>query len=64
MTPEMAAEFTRIFKALGFTYVTLDLEGFRSGSMNALFRGFPSHVRQSRTRDSEKSSGHTRRSGA
>jgi len=36
MTPEMAAEFTRIFKSLGFTYVTLDLEGFRSGSMNAL----------------------------
>jgi pyridinium-3,5-biscarboxylic acid mononucleotide sulfurtransferase len=36
MTPEMAAEFTRIFKALGFTYVTLDLEGFRSGSMNSL----------------------------
>jgi uncharacterized protein len=36
MTAEMAAEFTRTFKALGFTYVTLDLEGFRSGSMNAL----------------------------
>jgi len=36
MTMEMAAEFTRIFTALGFTYVTLDLEGFRSGSMNAL----------------------------
>jgi pyridinium-3,5-biscarboxylic acid mononucleotide sulfurtransferase len=35
-SPEMAAEFTRIFKSLGFTYVTLDLEGFRSGSMNAL----------------------------
>ena len=34
--PKMAAEFTRIFKALGFTYVTLDLEGFRSGSMNAV----------------------------
>lgn len=32
----MAAEFMRIFKALGFTYVTLDLEGFRSGSMNAV----------------------------
>ena len=32
----MAAEFTRIFKALGFTFVTLDLEGFRSGSMNSL----------------------------
>ena len=36
LDPQMAAEFTRIFKALGFTYVTLDLEGFRSGSMNAL----------------------------
>ncbi len=32
----MAAQFTQIFKALGFTYVTLDLEGFRSGSMNAV----------------------------
>ena len=40
MTMEMAAEFTRIFKALGFSYVTLDLEGFRSGSMNALL---PAH---------------------
>jgi uncharacterized protein len=36
LSPEMAAEFTRIFKALGFTFVTLDLEGFRSGSMNTL----------------------------
>ncbi|MGC2109796.1 MAG: ATP-dependent sacrificial sulfur transferase LarE [Candidatus Korobacteraceae bacterium] len=36
LTTEMASEFTRIFKALGFSYVTLDLEGFRSGSMNAL----------------------------
>ena len=36
MTPTMAAEFTRIFKALGFKFVTLDLEGFRSGSMNTL----------------------------
>ena len=32
----MAAEFARIFKALGFKFVTLDLEGFRSGSMNVL----------------------------
>jgi pyridinium-3,5-biscarboxylic acid mononucleotide sulfurtransferase len=32
----MAAEFTRIFKNLGFKFVTLDLEGFRSGSMNLL----------------------------
>ena len=36
LNPEMAAAFTRIFKALGFSFVTLDLEGFRSGSMNAL----------------------------
>jgi uncharacterized protein len=36
MTMEMAKELTAIFKALGFLYVTLDLEGFRSGSMNAL----------------------------
>jgi len=36
LDPQMAAEFARIFKELGFTYVTLDLEGFRSGSMNAL----------------------------
>jgi pyridinium-3,5-biscarboxylic acid mononucleotide sulfurtransferase len=36
LDPAMAAEFTRIFKALGFKFVTLDLEGFRSGSMNAL----------------------------
>ena len=36
LSPEMAAEFTRIFRGLGFRFVTLDLEGFRSGSMNAL----------------------------
>jgi uncharacterized protein len=36
LDPAMAAEFARIFKALGFKFVTLDLEGFRSGSMNAL----------------------------
>ena len=36
LATEMAAEFTRIFKALGFKFVTLDLEGFRSGSMNSL----------------------------
>ena len=33
---EMASELTRIFKVLGFKFVTLDLEGFRSGSMNSL----------------------------
>ncbi len=36
LNPGMAAEFTAIFKRLGFKFVTLDLEGFRSGSMNAL----------------------------
>jgi pyridinium-3,5-biscarboxylic acid mononucleotide sulfurtransferase len=36
LTAEMAAEFARIFKDLGFKFVTLDLEGFRSGSMNSL----------------------------
>jgi uncharacterized protein len=33
---DMAAELSRLFKALGFKFVTLDLEGFRSGSMNTL----------------------------
>lgn len=36
LNPAMAAEFTMIFRRLGFKFVTLDLEGFRSGSMNAL----------------------------
>jgi uncharacterized protein len=36
LSPAMAEEFTAIFKALGFKFVTLDLEGFRSGSMNSL----------------------------
>ncbi len=36
LDPAMTAEFVRIFKTLGFEYVTLDLQGFRSGSMNAV----------------------------
>jgi uncharacterized protein len=36
MSVEMAREFTSIFRKLGFKFVTLDLEGFRSGSMNSL----------------------------
>lgn len=36
LDPAMADEFTRVFKNLGFKFVTLDLEGFRSGSMNSL----------------------------
>ena len=35
LTVEMFQELTRTFKALGFTFVTLDTEGFRSGSMNS-----------------------------
>jgi uncharacterized protein len=35
LTPEMFREFTRAFKALGFTFVAVDTEGFRSGSMNS-----------------------------
>jgi uncharacterized protein len=38
LTPEMAARFVPIFKKLGFKYVTLDCEGYRSGSMNAVLR--------------------------
>jgi len=34
LTPSMAQQFTAIFKRLGFNYVTLDLEGYRQGSMN------------------------------
>ena len=33
-----AAELTSIFKSLGFHYVTLDLEGYRQGSLNAVLR--------------------------
>ncbi|MEO5922719.1 MAG: ATP-dependent sacrificial sulfur transferase LarE [Bryobacteraceae bacterium] len=36
LDPSMAAAFTAIFKPLGFHYVTLDLEGYRQGSLNAV----------------------------
>ncbi|HEV1285077.1 MAG TPA: ATP-dependent sacrificial sulfur transferase LarE [Bryobacteraceae bacterium] len=36
MTLEMSRAFTGIFKKLGFHYVTLDLEGYRQGSLNAV----------------------------
>jgi uncharacterized protein len=35
LNAENAAAFTAIFKKLGFLYVTLDLEGYRQGSLNA-----------------------------
>jgi uncharacterized protein len=34
LSPEMAHQFVEIFKPLGFAYVTLDLEGYRTGSLN------------------------------
>jgi uncharacterized protein len=34
LEPEVGAALVRALKALGYRYVTLDLEGFRSGSMN------------------------------
>ncbi len=34
LNPEMAALLAERFKRLGFTYVTLDLEGYRQGSLN------------------------------
>jgi len=34
LTREMAGRFTALFKELGFNYVTLDLQGYRQGSLN------------------------------
>jgi uncharacterized protein len=36
LTVEMGAKFTAIFKNLGFHYVTIDLEGYRQGSLNSV----------------------------
>ena len=38
MTPEMGAAILQRFKAAGFLYVALDLEGYRQGSLNAALR--------------------------
>ncbi|HLJ47689.1 MAG TPA: ATP-dependent sacrificial sulfur transferase LarE [Bryobacteraceae bacterium] len=38
LTLEMAEKFTAIFKPLGFHFVTIDLEGYRQGSLNAVLR--------------------------
>jgi uncharacterized protein len=38
LTMRMAAQLTAVFKKLGFKYVTLDLEGYRQGSMNEVLR--------------------------
>jgi len=57
LTVDMARRFTAIFKALGFKYVTLDLEGYRQGSLNEVLVGQASRpaaelqVRQAADRD-------------
>lgn len=38
LTLEMAQRFTKLFKSLGFKYVTLDLEGYRQGSLNEVLK--------------------------
>jgi uncharacterized protein len=38
LTPEMARAFVAIFKPLGFHYVTIDLEGYRQGSLNSVLK--------------------------
>jgi uncharacterized protein len=34
LNPEMASRLAAVFKKLGYKYVTLDLEGYRTGSAN------------------------------
>lgn len=38
LDPEMAARITRAIKPLGFRYVSLDLEGYRTGSLNEVLQ--------------------------
>ena len=39
LNPRMAQAFVEIFKPLGFHYVTIDLEGYRQGSLNSVLGG-------------------------
>jgi len=41
LNPKMAADLTAVFKGLGYRFVTLDLEGYRSGSANEVLVRFP-----------------------
>lgn len=41
---EMARRMSEALKALGFKYVTLDLEGYRTGSLNESLKDQPFHV--------------------
>jgi pyridinium-3,5-biscarboxylic acid mononucleotide sulfurtransferase len=38
LTLEMTQAFAGIFKPMGFHYVTLDVEGYRQGSMNEVLK--------------------------
>lgn len=38
MTPEVRGQITRALKEYGFSYVTLDLSGYRTGSMNEVLK--------------------------
>ncbi|MBN2580392.1 MAG: ATP-dependent sacrificial sulfur transferase LarE [Pirellulales bacterium] len=46
LEPKFRDEVARFFKALGFRYLTLDLEGFRSGSLNAVLPAESLNVQQ------------------
>ena len=43
---DMARRLTAIFKRLGYKYVTLDLEGYRQGSLNEVLVSLPSATAQ------------------
>jgi uncharacterized protein len=44
LTPELMQDLSTAFKTLGFQYVTLDCEGYRSGSMNETLSSTLSHA--------------------
>ena len=44
LDPQMTRRFVEIFKELGFTYVTLDLEGYRLGALNLVNVGLGSRT--------------------
>jgi uncharacterized protein len=39
LSGEMAAEISKRLKSVGFSYVALDLEGYRQGSLNETLSG-------------------------
>jgi uncharacterized protein len=55
---ETAGKLTALFKALGYKYVTLDLEGYRQGSLNEVL------IHETLLSPSENRGHHTRAAGA